>query len=99
MIQSLRLWPVRLALAALVLAALFGAQHIVASNLNNYVAIILVLAGVNIILAVSLNLINGITGQFSLGHAGFMAIGAYISGVITFYVGPKLGWHPFPLLT
>jgi branched-chain amino acid transport system permease protein len=37
------------------------------------------LAGINAILAVSLNLVNGITGQFSLGHAGFMAIGAYAS--------------------
>ena len=38
---------------------------------------IITLAGINIILAVSLNLINGFTGQFSIGHAGFMAIGAY----------------------
>jgi branched-chain amino acid transport system permease protein len=39
--------------------------------------------GVNIILAVSLNLINGYTGQFSLGHAGFMAVGGYTAAVIT----------------
>jgi branched-chain amino acid transport system permease protein len=38
---------------------------------------IITLAGINVILAVSLNLINGFTGQFSIGHAGFMAIGAY----------------------
>jgi branched-chain amino acid transport system permease protein len=38
---------------------------------------IVTLAGINIILAASLNLINGFTGQFSIGHAGFMAIGAY----------------------
>ena len=36
--------------------------------------------GVNIILAVSLNIVNGMTGQFSIGHAGFMAVGAYIAG-------------------
>ena len=36
--------------------------------------------GVNIILAVSLNIVNGMTGQFSIGHAGFMAVGAYLSG-------------------
>jgi branched-chain amino acid transport system permease protein len=41
---------------------------------------VITLAGINIILAVSLNLINGITGQFSIGHAGFMAIGAYGAG-------------------
>ncbi len=39
--------------------------------------------GINIIMAVSLNLINGYTGQFSLGHAGFMAVGAYVSVVLT----------------
>ena len=43
----------------------------------------IVLVGINIILAVSLNLINGFTGQFSIGHAGFMAVGAYMSAVLT----------------
>lgn len=47
---------------------------------------ILGFAGINIILAVSLNLINGITGQFSLGHAGFMAVGAYVSALISIYL-------------
>ncbi|WP_438434687.1 branched-chain amino acid ABC transporter permease [Gorillibacterium sp. sgz500922] len=42
-----------------------------------------VLIGINIILSVSLNLINGITGQFSLGHAGFMSVGAYASAIMT----------------
>jgi branched-chain amino acid transport system permease protein len=37
--------------------------------------------GVNVIMAVSLNIVNGMTGQFSIGHAGFMAVGAYVSGV------------------
>ena len=50
--------------------------------MNPYVARILILCGINIILAVSLNLINGFTGQFSLGHAGFMAIGGYISAAL-----------------
>jgi branched-chain amino acid transport system permease protein len=40
---------------------------------------------VNIILATSLNLVNGFCGQFSLGHAGFMAIGAYVSGVLSLH--------------
>ena len=38
--------------------------------------LILISVGVNIVLAVSLNVVNGFTGQFSLGHAGFMAVGA-----------------------
>lgn len=44
---------------------------------------IIIYIGINIILASSLNLINGFAGQFSLGHAGFMAIGAYTSSIIT----------------
>ena len=47
----------------------------------------IILICINIILAVSLNLINGYTGQFSIGHAGFMAVGAYTSAVITVKLG------------
>ena len=43
----------------------------------------IILIGINIIMSVSLNLINGYTGQFSLGHAGFMAVGAYVGVVLT----------------
>lgn len=50
-----------------------------------YYARIVMLAGINVILAVSLNLITGFTGQFSIGHAGFMAIGAYSSAYLTVY--------------
>lgn len=42
-----------------------------------------VLICINIILSSSLNLINGFTGQFSIGHAGFMAVGAYLSAVLS----------------
>jgi branched-chain amino acid transport system permease protein len=48
---------------------------------------IVVLCGINIILAVSLNLINGFTGQFSIGHAGFMALGAYGSAMFSLGIG------------
>ena len=44
---------------------------------------ILSLCCINVILVVSLNLINGFTGQFSIGHAGFLAIGAYASAYLT----------------
>jgi branched-chain amino acid transport system permease protein len=47
--------------------------------------------GINVILAVSLNLVNGFTGQFSIGHAGFMAVGGYVAGCITYY-GSFLLW-------
>jgi len=58
--------------------------------LNPYLFQIVVLCGINIILAVSLNLINGFTGQFSIGHAGFMALGAYGSAMFSLHVGG--GW-------
>ncbi|BAL80332.1 branched-chain amino acid ABC transporter permease [Caldisericum exile] len=51
--------------------------------LNNYYMQIIDIALINIILATSLNIINGFTGQFSLGHGGFMAVGAYTAGVLT----------------
>ena len=57
---------------------------------NRYYLGIAIDVGINIILAVSLNLINGHTGQFSLGHAGFMAVGGYIAAKITLVGGPAL---------
>ncbi len=67
-------------LCALVLlfAVLFYAEN----NLDAYSIQILNLVAINAILAVSLNLIYGFTGMFSLGHAGFMAIGAYVCTVL-----------------
>ena len=50
-----------------------------------YFARVIMLAAINVILAVSLNLITGFTGQFSIGHAGFMAVGAYSSAYLTVY--------------
>ena len=48
-----------------------------------YYFTIVMYAGINIILAVSLNLVNGFTGQFSMGHAGFMSVGGYIAAFVT----------------
>jgi branched-chain amino acid transport system permease protein len=56
-----------------------------------YYARVIMLAGINVILAVSLNLITGFTGQFSIGHAGFMAVGAYSSAYLTVYYAQ--GWE------
>src|SRR2546430_1621702 len=58
--------------------------------LNPYYLNVLVRVGINTILAVSLNLINGFTGLFSIGHAGFMAIGAYTAAAVSVYGGPAL---------
>jgi branched-chain amino acid transport system permease protein len=72
-------------LSPLLLAALF-AITVVPSWLgvySGYIQFILLLIGINIILTVSLNLINGHMGEFSVGHAGFMGVGAYTASVLT----------------
>ena len=56
---------------------------------------ILALIGINITLAVSLNIISGHAGQFSLGHAGFMGVGGYMAAFLTFYYfGPMVDKYP-----
>ena len=51
--------------------------------LNNYYLRVLSVIGISVILSVSLNLTNGFTGDFSLGHAAFMSIGAYSAAILT----------------
>jgi branched-chain amino acid transport system permease protein len=60
--------------------------------INSYMMQIVKFAGINIIMTVSLNIINGFTGQFSIGHAGFMAVGAYSSAVITTVLFKTINW-------
>jgi branched-chain amino acid transport system permease protein len=67
----------------LVVAAVWVFDFFVAGNMNPYYFSVIMFAGINVILAVSLNLVNGFTGQFSMGHAGFMAVGAYGSAYLT----------------
>jgi len=50
---------------------------------DSYTQLVLMFIGVNIILSTSLNLVNGYMGEFSCGHAGFMAVGAYVSSLLT----------------
>jgi branched-chain amino acid transport system permease protein len=68
-------------LAALAVIWLFN--FFVADQIQPYIFTIIMYAGINISLAVSLNLVNGFTGQFSMGHAGFMSVGGYTSAFIT----------------
>lgn len=56
---------------------------------NDYFMAIVCFAGINIVLAVSLNLTNGFTGLFSLGHPAFMAIGGYTTAILTFSLDKK----------
>ena len=85
----------RFLLAAILVAAVvsyFSAQF------NRYYLGIAIDIGINVILAVSLNLINGHTGQFSLGHAGFMAVGAYTAAKISIVFSGQIPAPFTPLL-
>jgi branched-chain amino acid transport system permease protein len=66
------------------------ARLVATGRLSGYDLRILLNIGIAITMAVSLNLINGVAGQFSLGHAGFMAVGAYSGAMFTQVVGPRL---------
>ncbi len=73
---------IRIAVGLLLTVALYAGVMYYFSH-NAYYMQILSLACINVILAVSLNLINGFTGQFSIGHAGFMGVGAYMAAFLT----------------
>ncbi len=75
-----------LAQSALPLAVGLVVLWMLSKGLSGSWAIILMVAGIDVILAVSLNVVNGFTGQFSIGHAGFMAVGAYTATKITMAV-------------
>ena len=80
-------------LAAVLLLAL--ALVLPASGvLNPYIVQILMYVGINMILTLSLNLVNGYMGEFSVGHAGFMGIGAYAASILTVWVLPR-AWTPW----
>jgi len=71
------------------LALCFG-LNAMTGRFNAYYVDVALNIGIAIVMAVSLNLINGYTGQFSLGHAGFMAVGAYGAAAVSLFAGPKL---------
>lgn len=68
-------------------------------QLNRYYLGVIIDVGIAVILATSLNLINGHTGQFSLGHAGFMAVGGFFSAWVSLHAGGAVNafWY-FPLV-
>src|SRR5437667_3884009 len=85
----------KLVVVAATLAALAAINYLVEYGfgdfqINPYYARIINLIGINITLAVSLNLINGLAGQFSIGHAGFMAVGGYTATYLTVYHGRQI---------
>lgn len=76
------------------IALLGGLLWLAQSTLNNYYLRILAVIGINIILTVSLNLTNGFTGDFSLGIAAFMSIGAYTAALLSLPVAMKTASFP-----
>ena len=78
--------PVRYLInTVLVVLLFFALQALSAGVLSTYQNKVLLLVGINIILAVSLNVATGYLGQLPLGHAGFMAVGAYTCALFTKY--------------
>ena len=83
--RALRM-PVRYLInTVLVVLLFFALQALSTGVLSTYQNKVLLLVGINIILAVSLNVATGYLGQLPLGHAGFMAVGAYTSALFTKY--------------
>jgi branched-chain amino acid transport system permease protein len=87
-------WLRDLIYLAVFVAALVGLSYALVF-IPSYYNRIIALIGINITLAVSLNIINGHAGQFSLGHAGFMGVGGYSAAYLTYYYfGPYVAKYP-----
>ncbi len=75
--------PARYLINGVLMAATIAVSYILVSAgiISSYLSSIMVLVGIYIMLAVSLNVATGYLGQLPLGHAGFMAVGAYTGGI------------------
>ncbi len=82
-------WPVLVAVAVGLIAYVA-----VGPMLGSFASKIMLVIGINVILAVSLTIVNGFTGQFSMGHAAFMAIGGYVAAGVVYYGGMRLFGEP-----
>ena len=67
-------------------AILLFAGNAMQNHLQDLVQLIVLQCGIAILLAVSLNIVNGFTGQFAIGHAGFMSVGAYTGASVTYFL-------------
>lgn len=89
-------WLKNIITAVVILAVLFVINMMLSKTgffgmgIDDYQGRLVVFIAINVILATSLNLINGFTGQFSIGHAGFMAVGAYSSAYFTVNYGAAI---------
>jgi branched-chain amino acid transport system permease protein len=80
----------RIGLVVLALALVVGVQFAASALFTPYIVRVLAVCTINVMLAVALNLVNGTTGQFSIGHAGFMAVGAYAASITSVAIDAKL---------
>ena len=78
-------------LAIGVLLIVFGSMSVAGVRLDNSLLFLLEKIAIGIILAVSLSLVVGFLGELSLGHAGFMCVGAYLGGKVSAMLVPMLG--------
>ncbi|HZH97576.1 MAG TPA: hypothetical protein VEX38_01280, partial [Fimbriimonadaceae bacterium] len=100
-------WGTRVLSIAAAIGGCFLLDSLTRGILGTYEQRLVVLAGLYVTLAVSLNLINGITGQFSIGHAAFYQVGAYVTGYLSVTYFAKgisipaalsvFGWFSIPL--
>lgn len=82
-------WPTRIGSIIAAVGGCLLIDFIARNGLDDFKIRLVVLAGLYVTLAVSLNLINGITGQFSIGHAAFYQVGAYTAGYTAFSLAGK----------
>ena len=85
----------------IIIPLIYLAIHVLnqAKILNNYILQVLMLIGINLIMTESLNVLTGMTGQTSLGQAGFMAVGAYISAIVTSILIPAKSFSSAPFVS
>ena len=87
-------WPAKLFTAGVVLALVIAATLVLPGLFNNYIVRVVTVMCINAILVTSMGVANGFTGVFSLGHVGFVAVGAYVSGILSLPLAAKHAYLP-----
>jgi branched-chain amino acid transport system permease protein len=87
-----RMQRILVIVAVLVLLSLFSVGA--PAMMNDYLVRVVTVMCVNALLVISMGLANGFTGVFSLGHVGFVAVGAYVSGVLSLTDANKASYLP-----
>ena len=80
------------------LTLVFGLISLTGGRMDSSLLFLLEKVAISIILAVSLSMVVGFLGELSLGHAGFMCVGAYLGGKVAALLEPTMGNGPVTLL-